>query len=93
VIRIPQYTILRCPFSNCNYVWNKRVERRTISCPLCHGRFDYPGREVEPEHAEIEFPNYGTMKKWLEEANKVSKQSKSLEEILQKTYYKRRGPR
>jgi len=84
-----KYKIMRCPF--CLGIWPSRSDV-VVSCSKCKRRFDYPGREVEPERAEVEFPNYEALKKWLrEEANRVSKQCESLEEVLKRTYVKKKG--
>jgi len=78
-----KYTIMRCPF--CSYVWRRKVDRKIVSCPRNKERFDYPGKEVEPEQIEVEFDSYPALSKWLSEANKISAQSGSLKEVLKKT--------
>lgn len=87
---MPKYKIMRCPFPNCTAIWSPRSEI-VISCSKCKRRFDYPGKEVEPERSEVEFSGYAQLKKWLQEANKISKQSESLEEILKGTYARKKG--
>jgi len=81
-----KYAVMRCPF--CKGVWATRSDI-VVSCSRCKRRFDYPGKEVEPERAEVEFPGFTPLKKWLQEANQTSKQSESLEEVLKKTYMKK----
>jgi len=83
-----KYQIMRCPF--CKGIWHPRSEI-VVSCTKCKRRFDYPGYEVEPERVEVEFSGYPLLKKWLQEANKVSKESKSLEEVLKRTYAEKKG--
>jgi hypothetical protein len=79
-----RYTIIRCPRSDCRNVWSKRVSRKIKSCPECHRRFTFLGSEHQPEITDVEVSGFDSMQRWLEKANCISKQTDSLEEILQK---------
>lgn len=72
---MPKYNIMRCPF--CKSIWVIRSDI-VVSCSKCKRRFDYPGKEVEPERAEVEFSGFTPLKKWLLKANKVSRQNDSI---------------
>jgi ribosomal protein L37AE/L43A len=73
------YKVLRCP--NCKYVWSKRGDSLPVSCPRCKKRFDYPGNTRELEQGVV---GSDAIRDWLEEANRISLQCESLEEILEK---------
>lgn len=77
-----EYEVARCPF--CRNVWKTR-QTNIVSCPKCKRRFDYVGKEVEPEKAKVDFDSYSSFFKWLEEAKKISGQCSTLKEVLKRT--------
>jgi len=76
------YKVLWCP--HCRYVWSKRGENLPVSCPRCKKRFDYPGETRKLEEGEV---TSDYISGWLGDANRLSPQCESLEEVMEKLTY------
>jgi hypothetical protein len=78
-MELPNYTLLRCPY--CKYIWSKRGDFSPVSCPRCKKRFDYPEKTITLEKVEVTSDD---IREYLEAANNISIQCKSLDETLDK---------
>ena len=82
-----KYMLARCPY--CGYVWNVRLVGITPKmCPSCKKRFE-KSDGVTPSYAtsqlemrQMEFKYYLDLRKWLDQANKISSECKDFKELI-----------
>lgn len=71
--------VLRCPY--CKYIWCKRGKKQPVSCPRCKKRFDYPSDRKTLEEEDLLVDD---LNEFLVDANRMSLESESLEETMDK---------